>query len=460
MKPLPIRLKLTAWYFAVLVGTLGVFGIVAFLAMQKGIEATVDEGLRDRARGIEELMGRALPAGSERLERELREHSEVRSDEDFSQVCDQQGRWVYRSPRMVSYDVPIPDAASPSIYNLRIRGKPLRVLVSEVKLSADTYRVQVATPMADFYRALNQFKWVVLMLSPILLALASAGGYWMSRRALTPVDEIIRESQNINSKNLSKRLRVSPSGDELQRLSETLNGMLERLEAAFTRITQFTADASHELRTPLALMRTTTEVSLRTSHTVSEYREAQAQILEELEQTSDLVEKLMLLARADAGVETLQRRPVNLDDCLREACKTGRTLAEAKQITLQENITKTAGIVEGDCDALRRLFLILIDNAVKYTPPRGLITVSLTSSHEFAVVEVRDTGIGIAAGDLPHIFDRFYRADKARSRELGGVGLGLSIARWEAEAHGGSIEVQSTPNKGSVFQVRLPLIKG
>jgi hypothetical protein len=142
MKPLPIRLKLTAWYFAVLVGTLGVFGIVAFLAMQKGIEATVDEGLRDKARAIEELMGRALPEGAERLERELREHSEVRSEGDFSQVCDQQGHWAYRSPRMVRYDVPIPDAASPSIYNLRIRGLPLRVLVSEVQLSADTYRVR------------------------------------------------------------------------------------------------------------------------------------------------------------------------------------------------------------------------------------------------------------------------------------------------------------------------------
>ena len=280
----------------------------------------------------------------------------------------------------------------------------------------------------------------------------------MSRRALTPVDDIIHEAQNINSKNLSKRLRVSQSGDELQRLSETLNSMLERLEAAFNRITQFTADASHELRTPLAFMRTTTEVSLRTSHDVSEYREAQLQILDELEKTSDLVEKLMLLARADAGVENLQRRRVNLADSLREACRQGRTLAEAKQVTFEEDIVKTAVIVEGDSDGLRRLFLILIDNAVKYTP-EGLITVSLMSSNEFAIVEVRDTGIGVAAADLPYIFDRFYRADKARSRELGGVGLGLSIARWEAEAHGGSIAVQSTFGKGSVFQVRLPLIK-
>jgi signal transduction histidine kinase len=279
----------------------------------------------------------------------------------------------------------------------------------------------------------------------------------MSQRALTPVDEITRAAQGINSKNLSKRLRVPQSGDELQRLSETLNGMLARLEAAFNRITQFTADAAHELRTPLALMRTTTEVSLRTSATVSEYREAQAQTLEEMEKTSALLEKLMLLARADAGVETLQRSPVNLADIFREACRKVRGLAEAKQVTFHENIGNRTLVVEGDSHALHRLFLILIDNAVKYTPSGGLITVSLARSDEFAVAEVRDTGIGIAAEDLPHIFERFYRADKARSREFGGVDLGLSIARWEAQAHGGEIEVESELGQGSVFRVHLPL---
>jgi heavy metal sensor kinase len=460
MRPLSIRLKLTAWYITVLVVTLGVFGMVAFLAMQQGIQATVDEDLQHRASGIKELMGRVLAEGSGRLEAELREHSELRAEGDFSQIRDQQGQWAYRSPLMVRYDVPLPAAGQPLIYDLRTRGLPLRVLVSEVNLSGDTYRIQVAAPMDDFYRALDHFKWLVLVLSPFLLVFASAGGYWMSRRALTPVDEIIREARDINSKNLSRRLRVSRTGDELQRLSETLNGMLERLEAAFNRITQFTADASHELRTPLAFMRTTTEVSLRTSCDIAEYREAQSQILEELEKTSELVEKLMLLARADAGVEALQRSPVNLADSLREACRQGRILAEAKQVTFPEDIAQTPVIVEGDSHGLRRLFLILIDNAVKYTPPQGLVTVSLMSSNGFAVAEVRDTGIGVAAEDLPYIFDRFYRADKARSRELGGVGLGLSIARWEAEAHGGSIAVQSTVGKGSVFQVRLPLLRG
>jgi two-component system, OmpR family, heavy metal sensor histidine kinase CusS len=457
MKPLSIRLKLTAWYFTVLLGTIAVFGMAAFLAMRKGIETSVDEGLRDQAEAIEKLMNRALPEGPEMLADGLREHSELRGEGNFSQVSDQHGLWIYRSPLMVRYGVPVPPASKPSIYDWQAHDLPLRVLVGEVSVGGKTYRLQVATPMDDFYDALNRFKWVVLLLSPVLLALASAGGYWMSRRALTPVDEITRSARNINSKNLSKRLKVPQSGDELQRLSETLNSMLERLEAAFKRITQFTADASHELRTPLALMRTTTEVSLRTSQTVSEYREAQAQTLEELEKTSTLVEQLMLLARADAGVETLKREPVNLVNILLEACRDGRILAETNQIAFREEIADRSVVVDGDSRTLHRLFLILIDNAVKYTSPGGLISVSLTRSDEFAVAEVRDTGVGIAAEDLPHIFERFYRADKARSREVGGVGLGLSIARWEAEAHGGEIEVESEPGQGSVFRVHLPL---
>jgi heavy metal sensor kinase len=463
MKPLSIRLKLTAWFFGVLVVTIAIFGFAALFAMEKGIQSTVDEGLWNQERGIAELMGRVLSQESEEreeLEHELREHSEIRTEADFSQVFDQQGHLIYRTPLMARYDVPIPPPGHSSVYDLEAKnGLALRVSVSEVSFDGRSYGIQVALPMNGFYDALNRFKWLTLLLSPFLVALASVCGYWMSRRALTPVDGIIREAQNINSSNLSKRLKVLRSGDELQRLSETLNSMLERLEAAFNRITQFTADASHELRTPLALMRTTMEVSLRTSHSESEYREAQMQTLEELEKTSGLVETLMLLARTDAGVETLHRSPLDLADTLQDVCRQGRTLAEAKRITFQEENLVAPVVVDGDRDALYRLFLILIDNAVKYTPQNGRIAVSLTSSNEFAVTEVQDTGIGIAANDLPHIFDRFYRADKARSRELGGAGLGLSIARWEAEAHGGTIEVQSTVGEGSIFRVRLPLIK-
>ena len=460
MKPLPIRVKLTAWYSAVLGVTFALFGAVAFFGMQKSIETTVDESLRDRASGIQELMERVLSEGPERLGDELREHSELSEEGGLSQVCDAEGHWIYRSRLMRRYDVPAKDAARSVIYNLQTQSLPLRILATQANLSGRSYHIQVAAPMDDYEDALDRYRWVLLLLSPLLLLLASAGGYWMSRRALTPVDEITRTARTIGSKNLSSRLAVPQSGDELQRLSETLNGMLERLEAAFKRISQFTADASHELRTPVALMRTTAELSLRKSRPEAEYREALTQILNELETTSALIEKLMLLARSDSGVEALQFDPIDLIQNFREACRQGRTLAEAKQISFQEQIASVPIAVEGDAHALQRLFLILIDNAVKYTPEEGRVTASLTDTGGFAVAEIRDTGIGVGETDLPHIFERFYRADKARSRELGGVGLGLSIGRWIAEAHGGTIEVESIVGQGSVFRLRLPISNG
>jgi signal transduction histidine kinase len=176
-----------------------------------------------------------------------------------------------------------------------------------------------------------------------------------------------------------------------------------------------------------------------------------------VERTSGLIEKMMLLARADSGTETLRRLRLNLAESVAEACREGRTLAQAKQIAFHEQLPEAPVWVEGDSQSLRRLFLILIDNAVKYTPPEGRIDVTLGTDSGGAVAEFRDTGIGIAAEDLPHIFERFYRSDRARSRESGGAGLGLSIGRWIAEAHGGTIDVRSTPGKGSVFAVRLPL---
>lgn len=460
MKRISIRLKLTAWYIAILLASLGIFGVAAFLAMRKGIEKSVDENLGGQADGVEEVMARVLQEGPARLQDKLSEHQELREQADFLQVCDHNGHWIYRSRLMTHYEVPVPAKASVSAYNLTSADLPLRVLLREMSAGGQTYRIQVAMPMDDFYDAIDRFKSVVLFLAPLLLVAATSGGYWLSRRALAPVDHITRATQEINSSNLAKRLEVPKSGDELQRLSQTLNTMLARLEASFNRITQFTADASHELRTPLALMRTTTEVSLRTSQTVSDYREAHEEVLAELEKTSSLVEKLMLLARADAGVETLQHLPVNVADCLREACKDGRILAQTKQLSFTQNIDSSSLFVEGDSHALQRLFLILIDNAVKYTPSGGSVTVGLKRSDGSVIAEFRDNGIGISGEDLPNVFDRFYRADKARSREFGGVGLGLSIARWAAEAHRGSIEVQSTPGSGSVFRVRLPLVQG
>jgi len=211
------------------------------------------------------------------------------------------------------------------------------------------------------------------------------------------------------------------------------------------------------LRTPVAVMRTRAELSLRKARSADEYRDVIAEVLAELEKTSALIEQLMFLARADSGAETLHFNATNVTEVLREACHQGSALAEAKQIGFQEHISGDSMWIQGDASSLRRLFLILIDNAVKYTPASGKVEVSLHRNNGFAVAEVRDTGIGIAEPDLPNVFERFYRADKARTRESGGVGLGLSIGRWITEVHAGTIEVQSAPGRGSVFQVRLPI---
>ena len=460
MMTFPIRLRLTAWYFAVLAVVLSAFGVSAYFAMRHSIRKTVDEELQIRAEGVHQLIERDIQRGHRGdLPEGLREHTELRSGGALLQVSDEQGNWLYRSTVMSDYGVPRPATIPKRAINYMGKDVPLRIWSEKVNVGGQSYLIQSAFEMDDFYDALRDFALLLFISIPSLLLCAAAGGYWISTRALAPVDQITQTARTISAQNLSSRLIVPNTGDELQRLSETLNGMLDRLEAAFKKISQFTADASHELRTPVAVMRTRAELSLRKARSADEYRDVIAEVLAELEKTSGLIEQLMFLARADSGAETPHFTATNVTDVLREACHQGSALAEAKQIAFQEQIPGDSMWIQGDASSLRRLFLILIDNAVKYTPASGQIEVSLQRNDGYAVAEVRDTGIGIAEADLPNVFERFYRADKARTRELGGVGLGLSIGRWIAEVHAGTIEVHSSPGHGSIFQIRLPITK-
>ena len=459
MNSIPIRVQLTAWYSGVLAVVLSAFGLTAYLEMRNSVHQTVDESLQVRVGAVRGLIERNSPYGVDDVRRELREHSELAGGA-LLQVSDRQGNWLYRSTLMNHYDIPIAARSIAGPFTFASQNIPLRVLNAEFKVGGQSYLVQIAAPLDDFYKALHRFGALLLVSIPILLLCAAGGGYWMSQRALAPVDQITQAARSISVQSLSSRLVVPKTRDELQRLSQTLNSMLERLEAAFKKITQFTADASHELRTPVALMRTRAELSLRKPRSAEEYRDALTQVHLELVNVSSLVENLMLLARSDYGAETLQIAASNLAEIVREACNQGATLAESRQIEFHTQIPQQPLWIEADPNALGRLFLILMDNAVKYTPPGGRVEVVVRDENGFAVAAVRDTGIGIAAEDLPHVFERFYRADKARSRELGGVGLGLAIGRWIAEAHAGTIEVESSIGHGSVFQVRLPLADG
>lgn len=460
MKPLPIRLRLTGWYFTIFAVFLCLFGLYAYFAMGNSAYRTVDEELRERANGVRALIQRVMLEEPEDLHNELREHSELQPGA-LLQVSDQQGNWIYRSTSMSVHGVPRLQTSSSAPSTFLADGVRLRVLGAEVQVGTQTYEIQVAATLDEFYGAQRRFETVLLVSIPIFLLCAAAGGYWLSARALEPVDRITLTARTIGARNLSNRLEVPQTRDELQRLSETLNGMLERLEHAFRQITQFTADASHELRTPISLMRTEAEITLSQPRTADEYREAFTNVYAELQSTSELVEKLLILARADSGKETLQNGTVDLADVIREVCLKGRVLAEHKSIKFVEHIPAKPLWIKGDANSLGRLFLILIDNAVRYTPPGGSVEVAAVLSNDTrsALGVVRDTGIGIASEDLPHIFERFYRADKARSDESEGVGLGLSIGFWIAEIHGGTIDVESSPGNGSVFRVQIPIAK-
>jgi len=292
---------------------------------------------------------------------------------------------------------------------------------------------------------------------PLLVVLASFLGYWLSGRALAPVNQIIQSAEGIGVPNLSRRLGVPRAKDELRRLTETLNAMLDRIESSVKRITQFTADASHDLRTPLSLIRTNAELALRRRRSEKDYRETLTRILLISEETTELIEGLLTLARADAGAAQLKYESLDLGLILLKVAHQARFLASAKGLSFSEHLPSEPMPMLADSAAIERLFVSILDNALKYTPFGGRVTVRASADQRYTTIEIEDTGIGIAEADLAHIFERFYRADQARSREIRGSGLGLSIARWITDAHHGVIEATSRPRKGSCFQIRLPL---
>lgn len=456
-----IRIRLTVWYLGILALGFVLFGIGSWYAMRASAFEAIDEELEDRIHGVEQFMqlqiGSLSPA---EIRDEFREHSVLGPGGDLFQVCTSTGEWLYRSAVLQNSEVPIrlPGqlGAASLLENLTVQDRPLRFATRRVVVEGQPYAIQVAAPLHEFYEALDRFRLLLWLSAPLLLACASAGGFWMSRRALRPVDRITAAADSISISRLSERLDVPKSADELQRLSETLNRMLGRLQSSVERMSQFTADASHELRAPVSLIRTTAELAVQGGRTNEEYHEDMSQILAEAERTSRLIDNLLLLARADAGSDGLQKELTDLATSVREALEQGRKLAADRRIEITGALAAEPVVVLGDAEALRRLVFILIDNAIKYNKEGGSVRVDLGSESGQAVCRVSDTGIGIAEQDLPHIFDRFWRADKVRSRGAGGAGLGLSIARWIAERHNGTIGVASQPGKGSTFTVRIP----
>jgi heavy metal sensor kinase len=457
-----IRVRLTAWYLVMLAVGLGLSGVGSWFSMRASAFDSIDEELKDRISGVETfLKGQIATSSPAEIRNEFLEQSVLGPGGDLFQVCDERGEWLYRSAVLENSQAPIrlPNdlGARPIYENLDLQGAPVRFATERVTVNGHPYAIQVAAPLNEFLRALDRFRLMLWLSVPVLLIGAGLGGYWISGHALRPVDRITTTAESISIRNLSDRLEVPNTSDELQRLSETLNRMLTRLDKSVQRMSQFTADASHELRAPVSLIRTTAELAVRGGRTNTDFHEDMVQILGEAERTSRLIDSLLLLARADAGGGGLQHELTNVLVPIREAIEQGRSLAAKKRIELKADLNPDPIVVRGDGEALRRLFFILIDNAVKYTGEGGGVRLDVQALGGQASIKVVDSGIGITEADQPHIFDRFWRADRARSRATGGAGLGLSIALWIVNQHQGSIAVQSQVGQGTTFTVQLPL---
>jgi heavy metal sensor kinase len=455
MRP-TIRGRLALWNTLGLAIMLLVFAGLVYGLLRHALYEQVDRKLMDAFGQLEQDTGMATDP-NERLRHwiyEWKEHESL-----LAVIYDAEGMVLERTEQLAVSSVP--PAPSVAAGEHRLEDKSIlilgrqRVLSTGFVLGGHPSTVLIMAPLEDVDHELAELVTVLVTAVPIMLLLSGGLGYFLARKALAPMERLRRSTEEITADRLDRRLPVVNPQDELGRLTETFNDMIGRLERSFAEIRRFTADASHELRTPLTAIRTEAEVALAKPLSLAEHQQLLGSILEECERLSRLTDQLLALAREDDRAFRQAKEPVSLTAVVGDVAETMRPLADAKGIRLCVEANEAAW-VNGDEARLREVFLNILDNGIKYTQEGGEIEMQVGHNGPEAVVTVRDTGIGIAAEHLQHVFDRFYRVDKARSRAEGGTGLGLSIAQTIIVAHGGRIELASLPRQGTTCTVRLP----
>lgn len=446
-----LRLRFAFWTSSLLLLTLSFFAVYVYGSMARGLSAAMDNSLTINASQV--ATGLNIDNGKLILSDSLTEDPENTnlSERGFTiRILTPQGDTLqelgeYRNlPVFVNQSfTTYTDPASKT--TIRIYNQPVYDNNQFVAV------VQVAQSLDDIEDTLDRLLFILLVSIPMLVILAGVSGYFLAARALAPIDQITSTARRISAEDLSARLNIAITDDEVGRLTQTLNDMLARLNDSFQRERQFTNDASHELRTPLTAMQAILGMIREKRRTPEEYEQAFDDLNEEADRLRTLVENLLRLARGEKQNSNLFEE-VNLSILLKDVSDSLRPLAEAKNLSLNCETSENL-IVFGDSDELIRLFVNLLDNAIKYTE-RGEISISANHNENSISVKVTDTGIGIPAKHIPHIFDRFYRVEE--SRTLRGAGLGLAIAKEIVRAHHGEIEVRSKIGQGTVFTVRLP----
>jgi heavy metal sensor kinase len=461
-----IRFRLTVWYAGLLAGMLVLFGASVYLGLSHYLEWTLKETLSQQAKQIgESWLGEVGVSGESYVAEEINEHFSPKVNGRFVRITRGDGSVMYLSdePESKRFD---PSRVPP------LKAQADRESLREEHLTADSelmifampftskdngrYVIEVGASNQEIEAVLHGLLLAIAIGLPVAVSMAIAGGYLLMRRALRPVDEITQSAGRITSRNLGERLPVAETGDEIERLSVGLNRMIARLDESFQHVNRFSADASHELRTPLTILRGELEAAAQQEQITPELRETLGSALEETERLSGIVESLMAIARLDAGEARVELVHFDLAELTNSATEQMRLLAEDKNVGLLCEAEQTVR-VEGDRARLKQVIVNLVDNAIKYTHSGGLVGVKVFTSNGHAVIEVNDNGAGIPPEALPHIFERFYRVDKARSRQMGGAGLGLSITKAIVTAHGGQVRVESVEGKGSRFLIELPV---
>lgn len=461
---MPLRVRLTLWYGTALAAILVVFGGVLYAMLAHGLRDQVDRSLDEAAsvavRALEQhRVGPFLPF--EDLAVEFPELAVL--DKSF-QIFSPAGKVTIQSPNLGRLDIPLSRTALEAALSGRatfesarfLDGSSFRLLSVPIILDGALVNIiQVGTSLRSVEEMLHRLLLVLLVSLPAALAVALGGGWFLAGRALRPVEAITQAARRIAVGDLTQRLTVAHSPDEIGRLAATFNNMIARLEASFRQVRQFSADASHELRTPLTVMKGETELALRRARPAEDYKLVMESTLEEIDRMAQIVDELLFLSRADLGEVRIESQPVRLDALVEDIQRQAVVLGQEQEIQVMVGSVALVQ-VQGDELRLRELLLNLVDNAVKYSRPGGKVEIALARDAGMARLSVTDQGIGISAEAQTRIFDRFYRTDDARAHAKKGTGLGLSICKWIVEAHHGRIEVQSKAGEGSRFTVILP----
>lgn len=458
-----LRVRFSLWTAGLLLAGLVIFGLFVYANMSYSLSAAVDETLRVvTAQLLAEVEVRRGELISVEHSIDDPQYEELREQGLSILVWNQNGDLVQQYGPYSDLPPPRLDmSASNSMGEFSTATEPTtkdQIRIFDSQVFADNQVVgtlQVAQNLKNVRRVLDRLSIALLIGGPLVVMMAGVGGYFLAARALAPIDKITGTARQISAQDLSARLSLPETDDEVGRLAATFDSMLTRLDDAFRRERQFTADASHELRTPLAAMQTIIASTLTRRRDVTEYEQALSDLGQEAEHMTLLTQGLLQLARQDSALQPARLERIDLAILLKDVLASLAPLAEDRGLRLVDRLPDDDLIMMGDSDGLIRLFVNLIENAIKYTT-KGTIEISAlppTNTHESMAITVRDTGVGIAPEHLPHIFDRFYRIDKSRSTN--GTGLGLAIAKNIARAHGGDIAVQSKVGEGTTFTVQL-----